>query len=162
MSSIIARNLRYLRKNKKLSQEGLAKMVEMNRGNIASYEKGTAEPNVAKLIRKSQFFAVRLGDFIQKDLEELANKPKDHRPDFQTLEELQSRKSSAEIEAVLLSFERFERIYLGQLEMHHFQLAKYGEASSEMRRLINDHERLLEVCGEMVKAFKEITGQNLL
>ncbi len=159
MSNYIAKNLRYLRRGLKLSQEGLAKMIDMNRGNIASYEKGTAEPNAAKLMRISRFFSVSLSDFIEKDLEEFDKAPRNYRTDFKSLVALQASKTREEIEQILIEFERLEKIYEGQLELHNFQLSKYDTQTANTRMLINDHERLLEVSGEMLRLFKEITGQ---
>ncbi len=65
----IAKNMRFLRKIAGLSQHDFAQKVALNRGNIASYEKGTAEPSTEKLLRITKFFQVNLTDFIEKDLE---------------------------------------------------------------------------------------------
>lgn len=69
----IASNLRFLRKLAGLSQEQFAKKVGMNRGNIASYEKGNAEPNIEKLQRIVKYFDVSLVAFIQSDLSKQIN-----------------------------------------------------------------------------------------
>ncbi len=70
--SYIYSNLRFLRKGLGLSQQELATKVGLNRGNIASYEKGSAEPGSGKLIRIVRFFQVDLIDFIERDLSEVA------------------------------------------------------------------------------------------
>lgn len=62
-------NIRFLRKQMSLSQEELAGKLGMNRGNIASYEKGTAEPKLCNLLRMSEFFHVTLLDITQRDLQ---------------------------------------------------------------------------------------------
>ena len=49
-------NIRFLRKQKELSQEELAVHIGLNRGNIASYEKGTAEPKFCNLVPMADFF----------------------------------------------------------------------------------------------------------
>ncbi len=64
----IASNIRFLRKLAGLSQEQFAKRVDMNRGNIASYEKGNAEPSIEKLQRIVDYFNVNLVSFIENDL----------------------------------------------------------------------------------------------
>lgn len=69
----IASNLKFLRKLTGLSQEQFAKKVEMNRGNIASYEKGNAEPNIEKLQKIVAYFDVDLVTFIEMDLSEQIN-----------------------------------------------------------------------------------------
>ena len=61
-------NIRLLRKQKKWSQEELAQAIGLNRGNIASYENGTAEPKICNLLKMASLFEVSLLDLIQKDL----------------------------------------------------------------------------------------------
>jgi len=60
--------MRCLRKRAGLSQEDLAGRVGLNRGNIASYEKGTAEPKLCNLLRLSQFFGVSIHDLTRRDM----------------------------------------------------------------------------------------------
>lgn len=64
------KNIRFLRKRLNLSQEELAVKVGLNRGNIASYENGTAEPKVCNLLRLSRVFGVSICDLAQRDLSE--------------------------------------------------------------------------------------------
>lgn len=61
-------NLRYLRKQKNLSQEELASKVGLNRGNVASYENGTAEPKLCNLLKLAEIFEVSMADIVLKDL----------------------------------------------------------------------------------------------
>lgn len=62
------KNIRFLRKQMNLSQEELALKIGLNRGNIASYENGTAEPKVCNLLRLSRLFGVSICDLAQRDL----------------------------------------------------------------------------------------------
>lgn len=64
----LAENIRLLRKQKNWSQEELANQVGLNRGNIASYEKGTAEPKICNLLKISQLFGVSIIDLTKRDL----------------------------------------------------------------------------------------------
>ena len=66
----LASNLRWLRRRKELSQEELAQLVGLNRGNIASYENGTAEPKIGSLIRLSEYFGVPFLDLVTVNLED--------------------------------------------------------------------------------------------
>jgi transcriptional regulator with XRE-family HTH domain len=61
-------NIRLLRKKLNLSQEELAFRVGLNRGNIASYEKGTAEPRICNLLKLSEVFGVSAIDLAHRDL----------------------------------------------------------------------------------------------
>lgn len=69
--TFISSNIRHLRKLSGLSQQDFAQRVGLNRGNIASYEKGSAEPGTEKLIRIARFFEVDLLDFIERDLSKM-------------------------------------------------------------------------------------------
>lgn len=64
-------NIRCLRKHLSISQEELANRVGLNRGNIASYENGSAEPKICNLLKMANLFAVSLTDLTQKDLSQV-------------------------------------------------------------------------------------------
>lgn len=64
----LPQNIRCLRKRQRWSQEELAQRVGLNRGNIASYEKGTAEPKICNLLKISNIFQISILDLTQKDL----------------------------------------------------------------------------------------------
>lgn len=64
----LQQNIRCLRKSLNLSQEELAQRIGLNRGNIASYEKGTAEPKICNLLKLAKLFKVSIIDLTQKDL----------------------------------------------------------------------------------------------
>jgi len=61
-------NIRFLRKKLKISQEELASRIGLNRGNIASYENGSAEPKICNLLKLAHIFKVTISDLTQKDL----------------------------------------------------------------------------------------------
>jgi len=69
VQSYLHRNIRFLRKGLGWSQEELAMRVGLNRGNIASYENGTAEPKIGNLLKMSAIFGVSIHDLAHKDLE---------------------------------------------------------------------------------------------
>lgn len=68
LPNFIASNLRVLRKLHGWSQAELGERVHLNRGNIASYESGSAEPNICKTLRISNLFEVNPRDLIRRDL----------------------------------------------------------------------------------------------
>lgn len=67
--SFFSKNLRYLRLAHKMSQDGFAKAVGLNRGNIASYEKALAEPRSSRLLTIARYFNVSLEAMIEEDFE---------------------------------------------------------------------------------------------
>ena len=68
LPNFLAANLRALRKSAGWSQTELARRVGLNRGNIASYESGTAEPSICKVLRISKLFDIGARDLIRLDL----------------------------------------------------------------------------------------------
>ena len=68
ISNFLSGNLRFLRRNLKLSQEELAGELSLNRGNIASYENGSAEPKICNLIKIAHFFRISVSDLTQHNL----------------------------------------------------------------------------------------------
>lgn len=68
--SFLSKNIRVLRKQMKMSQEELASNLGLNRGNIASYENGSAEPKICNLLKIAHFFQVSLIDLTQYNLQD--------------------------------------------------------------------------------------------
>lgn len=62
------RNIRHLRRNMGWSQEELGARIGLNRGNIASYENGTAEPKIYNLLKLADLFGVSISEIAYKDL----------------------------------------------------------------------------------------------
>lgn len=69
-TSFLSNNLRFLRQRLELSQQDLADRLGLNRGNIASYENGSAEPKIYNLLKISKFFCVHILDLTEQDLSE--------------------------------------------------------------------------------------------
>lgn len=66
----LAENLRSLRKRMKWSQEELADKVGLNRGNIASYENGSAEPKICNLVKIAHLFNIPVFSLTHTNLKE--------------------------------------------------------------------------------------------
>lgn len=70
--SLINSNIRFLRKQKGLTQEELANELEVTRSVIGAYEEGRAEPKLITSQRIANFFGVTLDQLITVDLSEIA------------------------------------------------------------------------------------------
>src|ERR1700751_3978957 len=66
--TIISNNIKYLRKQKSLTQEQLALKVGVKRSLIGAYEEGRAEPNLSCMLTFAKLFEVSLEHFISEDL----------------------------------------------------------------------------------------------
>jgi len=68
---MIGENLKFLRKNKKVSQEELATNLGLTRSSYSGYENGVAEPNLQNLLKFSEYYGLPIDVLIKKDLTKL-------------------------------------------------------------------------------------------
>lgn len=158
-----SKNLRFLRSSKKLSQEALAKDIGLNRGNIASYEKGSAEPNLKNLLSFAKYFNVDVGQMVEIDLEVLLqpfeNVDKNAINNSQALVE-ESRivdkliDNKEQIEQFKKRSDDMVKILEGFRQFHKFKMESSGEISEDVRKMAMDYERLLDVLDEVLKSNK--------
>ncbi len=69
--TILSHNIRYLRKSKGLSQEDLAKELEIKRSNIAAYESKNVEPRLSIILKIAKYFDIDLQTLIDGKLNSL-------------------------------------------------------------------------------------------
>ena len=61
-------NIRFLRKQKGLTQGDLANEINITRSSIGAYEEGRAEPKLDTLLRIANFFSITLDQLVSQDL----------------------------------------------------------------------------------------------
>jgi transcriptional regulator with XRE-family HTH domain len=152
-----AKNLKYLRQKSRLSQEELAALVGLNRGNIASYEKQSAEPSMINLLQIGKFFNTELSDLIGKDLSlhnDLIhqvgeggsfNGQKAKKLLVATLEENRDK-----IERFRKRSDEMARILDGFRQFHKFRMENAAQLSDDVKKLALDYEKLLDVLQEVL------------
>jgi len=64
----LASNIKFLRKQKDLTQDALALEIDVNRSMIGAYEEGRAAPRIGVLQQLSVFFGMKIDDLINFDL----------------------------------------------------------------------------------------------
>lgn len=164
-----ADNLRFLRRRDKLSQEQLAEKLHLNRGNIASYEKGTAEPRLENVLKIVKLFDIELSDLVEKDL---ANSAAIHeeleKAVFDTSEKaIAPEQATAHLKAELIDnrerLERFihhsddmQKILEGFRRFHKFKMTRSGEISRDVKNIADDYEKLLEVMEALLQSHQEL------
>ena len=65
----IAENIKYLRKNKGITQEQLANKIGVKRSNIGAYEENRAEPKLRVLLNICHYFNIDVDSIITKKIE---------------------------------------------------------------------------------------------
>jgi transcriptional regulator with XRE-family HTH domain len=167
----IAGNLRYLRKLANLSQQAFAEKVGLNRGNIASYEKGSAEPSLTNLLKISRYFNVDLMDFIDrdlaKDLPTMAHRLQDVNQELpvrfekESLQEIISKHDldQGEVSGTQMLTRRsvnLEKIIAGLRQYHEMKLAKLENLDRNGQLLRLDYGRILEIAEDILDTNRQL------
>ncbi len=66
--NVVATNIKHLRLSNKLSQEALAKIIEVPRSRIGSYEENRSAPSIGMLIKLADYFEIPVDVLIRTDL----------------------------------------------------------------------------------------------
>ena len=152
-------NLKYLRKSKGLSQEELAGKIGLNRGNIASYEKGTAEPKLENLLKIIRFFKVDLSDMLAVDLKskndyiEHSNSPTNG--SFEIKDELLN--NQFKLEKLITNSNQIKKILDGFKLYHEMQInTKSDHISEEVKKMAAEYEKLLLLSEKILEINHEL------
>ncbi len=165
--------MRYLRKLSRLSQQAFAEKVGLNRGNIASYEKGTAEPSIANVLKITKFFNVDLVDFIDTDLSETVENDtvemviqNDHvsfiRDTINDIvndtQQISNDREIASTQNLIRQSIDHQSIIEGFKQYHKFKLKKYNlnDLPDEWKSVLIDYERLIEVSESLTEINREL------
>jgi len=158
--SIFADNLRILRQSKGLSQEKLAIELGLNRGNIASYEKGSAEPSMKNLYAIVKYFNIELKDLMEGPINVNANsdhgRPPSSLPRLELLQELRHNQER------LLNYKEqtdsMKSILDGFRQFHQFKKRSNTEISDEVRQISDDYEKLLDLMETVINSNKDLVN----
>lgn len=154
LPNFIASNLRVLRKLEGWSQSELAFKVNLNRGNIASYESGSAEPSICKLLRISNLLKVHPRDITRKDLSQEAELAMArHAHDEARIAEreriAQFRHRALELTEVVSSSKRLFEYKRGRLE----------NPCKEADLFAAQYEQLYEVTQQLLQEHRDLLGE---
>lgn len=144
-------NIRCLRKKRNLSQEELANKIGLNRGNIASYEKGTAEPKICNLVKLSRLFEVSIIDLTQKDLRDEAtlvaasnNYQKVSQGERELIRQFTNRA------------EEFHQVINGLYTCHQFKLKSLPELPKDMQVMMANFDQLFDAAQALLHNHKAL------
>ena len=150
--SKLASNIRHLRKQLSISQEELANRLGLNRGNIASYEKGTAEPKICNLMNLAHYYKVSVTDLIATDL---------HCPiALKTARENYRYELKKEDKEVLAKFieqaEELKNVMASVKVCHKYQLKSIQELPTELQPIISQFNQLCSASSHLMKVHTEL------
>lgn len=161
--AFIGQNLRFFRKMKGLSQQEFAEKIGLNRGNIASYEKGSAEPKATNLLKIAKFFNITLSDLIERDfskeVEEGGSFEKSSSQgilleprSLRQVAELAHQEEGESLGVLADSTIEFSKIIEGFKNYHKYRMEKFKEenTSPDPQTLLYDYGQLLQVAEDLV------------
>lgn len=147
----LPQNLRCLRKKLNLSQEELAGRLGLNRGNIASYENGSAEPKICNLLKISGLFGISILDLTQKDLSQelLLVEAQDN---FQRT----NPSDRLVLEEHLRQAEELEKLFNSIFTCQQFQTKKAEPLPRELQFMQMNFEQLFESSTTLLQHYKAL------
>lgn len=154
VSSVLSQNIRYLRKRQELSQEELALRVGLNRGNIASYENGTAEPKICNLLKLAQIFGISVTDLTQKDLSNKDLYEFAHEA-YQSSAHPLFEDTSAIVDDFVERTEELRRVIESLHTCHQFKVKSSGELSKEMQVMNSNFEQMYDLATQALLSHQD-------
>ena len=154
LPNFIASNLKVLRNRQGWSQSELAKKVSLNRGNIASYESGLAEPSICKMLRISNLLKVHPRDITRRDLSD---------PNELLLAQLAHDEHQVE-EKERLAQLRYRAIELTELVQSSRRLFQYKcrnleKSCKDADLFAAQYEQLFEVTQQLLEEHRTLLGE---
>lgn len=150
--NFLAENIRNLRKRRNWSQEELAQQVGLNRGNIASYEKGTAEPKICNLLKISHLFGVSILDLLGRDMRD-ADLPSGNGAGIKAWRLDQEKWSQYVAHA-----EELEKVVEGIFHCHCFKLKNMDNSDRDVKIISHQFDQLHEATRSLLKSHRELLG----
>jgi len=147
----LATNMRHMRKRLGLSQEDLAQQVGLNRGNIASYEKGTAEPKLCNLLKFSHLFGVSIHDLTKRDMSCDCT----YKTAFTNYLRLNSEEAAA-LADFSSQAEEFGDVFQGIKRCYDFSTKNSGETTPDVRVLEGQFGQLQHLTQEVLRSHAQL------
>lgn len=142
-------NLRALRKRMKWSQEELAEKLGLNRGNIASYESGTAEPKICNLVKFAHLFNISIFDLTHSDMTAETNY-------VRATQRLSNGNGLPSVNRYAEEAKEYESAIKGLNCIFNMKIRDTGELPEDMKFLKNQYEQLSNVSQHLLKSYFEL------
>jgi transcriptional regulator with XRE-family HTH domain len=153
-SNFLSQNLRNLRKRMNLSQEQFAKRIGLNRGNIASYEKGSAEPKICNLLKMANLFGVSILDLTGRDLRNVEKLGVSQQSNGQ-MSSLSDQDKRA-LNDMVRQAEELDTVVKSIYNCHCFKVKDMDDLPKDVRTLISHFEQLHEVTHVLLQSHQEM------
>jgi len=133
----------------KWSQEELAEQLGLNRGNIASYESGTAEPKICNLIKFARLFKITIFDLTHNNL-------KDENSYLHAIQRQQNAPALPSVKQYATGAKEYEGAIKGLECIFRMKLRSADQASEDMAFYKNQFEQLYNVATHLLRSHFEL------
>lgn len=163
-----ADNLKFLRKKQGMSQGQLADNLALNRGNIASYEKGIAEPSMDNLMKIVKYFNIEFRDLVETDLanreavraelEKLGESTSNHLASSINEDDLKAEliSNKRKLENFVNQSDSMQKILDGFRQFHKYKMTQNDNISEEVKRMAENYEELLDLMQSLLNLNQDI------
>jgi transcriptional regulator with XRE-family HTH domain len=152
----LAENIRLLRKEMLLSQEELASQVGLNRGNIASYEKGLAEPRICNLIKMARLFKVDLMDLLTRDLRNEGRVAINGAPSANGHDAIPVTFHQAKLADHVEEMEELEKVVESIYNCHCFKIKNLEEKPKDVQSICHQFDQLHEITLSLLESHRNL------
>lgn len=164
--SVLAHNLRFLRKKHHLSQTALAEELGIRRSNIAAYESKNVEPRLNILLEIGNFFNIAIRTLIETKLDDVSYDAGKSQRGPSDKETPVSLKSHPEIQEFVDKSVKIHKVLEGFKAFYRFKKEKLlSENTDEVENILHDienfiglMEHLLHYNETIIKTLREDDG----
>ena len=156
-TTILAHNIRYLRKKSKYNQEELAIKLGIKRSNIAAYESKNVEPRLRIILELARLFDISVRSLIEEKLQENQDYPtvateefKSNPNNSQTLE----IEDNANIAEFVSKSVKIRKVLEGFKAFYSFKKSAIINASPDQEKLTFDIDNFIQLM-EHLLAYNE-------
>ena len=168
----LSKNIRYLRKSRKWSQEVLADNLGVKRSNIEAYESKNVRPRLDFIVDLSRLFKVRMSDLIEVDLESSGELGQAQSIDKQVSSSVNLRERALidldihnpkSVNDFIEHSLKIRKMLEGFRTFYRFKLENFDHLNGDARRLASDIENFLLLMEHLLShndaVIKAVSGQ---
>lgn len=147
-TTILSSNIRFLRKQKGISQEELARELEIKRSNIAAYESKNVEPRLRIILKIAKFFNVAVKDLVQSKIfegQEYASFSTSKSDSLSDAASHMSLKNSSEISNFVDKSMKIRQILDGFKAFYVFKRKNIAQEDHAKQKLVYDIDNFIEL-----------------
>lgn len=149
--SILGHNIRVLRKEKGLNQEGLAVKLNIKRSNIAAYETKNVEPRLRIILDLAKFFDIDIAILLKEKLVEGAPYPafSEHQ-EAEDLDQAVVDAESVKINEFISKSVKIKKVLVGFKSFYTFRKAKLKELTPKNEKIIFDIDNFILLMEDLI------------